>query len=127
MLQEQAFFDVLSDEIRRRILVLILKEAELCVCELFCALDMPQPKVSRHLGVMREAAVLAVRRESTRVFYRLHPQLPQWAHHALEALAQGTVFLPLYQQDARRLAGMANRPVKCTVPESGQQVPANAD
>ncbi len=65
MLETQAFFDVLSDEIRRRVLCLLLKEGELCVCELFQALDLPQPKVSRHLGVMRDAGVLSVRREGT--------------------------------------------------------------
>jgi ArsR family transcriptional regulator len=42
MLSEQEFFDVLSDPIRRRILVLLMGEGELCVCELYQALDMPQ-------------------------------------------------------------------------------------
>ncbi|MDO9188995.1 MAG: metalloregulator ArsR/SmtB family transcription factor [Sulfurimicrobium sp.] len=62
-MNEQFFFESLSDETRRRILVLILKHEELCVCELFQALDVPQPKVSRHLAVLREAVVLAQRRE----------------------------------------------------------------
>ena len=75
-MNEQSFFESLSDETRRRILVLILKHEELCVCELFQALDVPQPKVSRHLAVLRDAGVLAQRREGTWVFYRLDPQLP---------------------------------------------------
>lgn len=71
MFSEQAFFDILSDETRRRLLVLLTKESELCVCELQSALDMSQPKISRHLGVMREAELLTVRREGTWVFYRI--------------------------------------------------------
>ncbi len=46
MINEQALFDILSDETRRRLLCLLLKESELCVCELFYALDMAQPKIS---------------------------------------------------------------------------------
>lgn len=112
-MNEQDFFDALSDEIRRRILVLLLKEGELCVCELQHALDMPQPKISRHLGVMREAQMLALRREGTWVYYRAHPQLPLWAYRILENLAQGAAASPLCRGDAARLDGMANRPARC--------------
>ncbi len=111
MLETQALFDVLSDEIRRRILCLLLKEGELCVCELFQALDLPQPKVSRHLGVMRDAGVLSVRREGTWVYYRLDAQLPLWAYKVLESMAQGASFA----EDAQRLEVMTNRPARCGI------------
>lgn len=113
MLSEQAFFDSLSEETRRRILALLLKEGELCVCELQSALDMPQPKISRHLAVLREADVLVMRREGTWVYYRIHAQLPLWAYRMLEALAQGIAGAPAYVADARRLETMANRPARC--------------
>jgi len=113
MLNEQSFFDVLSDETRRRILSLILREGELCVCELFFALNLPQPKVSRHLGVMREAQVLSVRRDGTWVFYRLHSHLPLWAAKVIEAMTHGIEHSPQYQDDEKQLALMTNRPVKC--------------
>lgn len=109
MFETQALFDVLSDEIRRRILCLLLKEGELCVCELFQALGLPQPKVSRHLAVMRDAAVLSVRREGTWVFYRLDAQLPLWAYKVIESMAQGASFAG----DVQRLETMPNRPVRC--------------
>ena len=111
MLETQALFDVLSDEIRRRTLCLLLKEGELCVCELFQALALPQPKVSRHLGVMRDAGVLSVRREGTWVFYRLDAQLPLWSYKVIENMAQGVSFT----EDAQRLEAMPNRPVRCCV------------
>ncbi len=113
MVNEQAFFDVLSDETRRRILNLLVKEGELCVCELFFALDMPQPKVSRHLAAMRGAGVLTIRKEGTFVYYRLQPQLPMWAFKVLEMMAQGVMLVPVYCHDGDRLSGMSNRPAKC--------------
>jgi ArsR family transcriptional regulator, arsenate/arsenite/antimonite-responsive transcriptional repressor len=111
MLETQALFDVLSDEIRRRTLCLLLKEGELCVCELFQALALPQPKVSRHLAVMRDAGVLSVRREGTWIFYRLDAQLPLWAYKVIENMAQGASFA----EDAQRLETMPNRPARCCV------------
>jgi len=113
MLREQAFFNVLSDETRRRLLALVLREGELCVCELFYALEVSQPKVSRHLAVMREAGLFSVRREGTWVFYRLDAQLPQWAAGILELMTQGSARAPLFQHDARRLSVMPERPATC--------------
>ena len=115
MLNEQYFFDVLSDETRRRILNLILKEKELCVCELFYSLEIPQPKVSRHLAVMRESGVLAMRKEGTWVFYRIHPQLPFWAVKVLEAMTEARVKASPYRDDEKTLALMSNRPARCCV------------
>ena len=43
-------FKCLADETRVRLMLLITREDELCVCELTCALDESQPKVSRHLA-----------------------------------------------------------------------------
>jgi len=113
MLNDQAYFEALADPIRRRILVLLLKQGELCVCELYQALDLPQPKVSRHLGVLRTAEILIMRREGTWVFYRLHAQLPLWAYRVLEALAQSMEQSPLIQGDCKRLEEMPDRPVRC--------------
>ncbi len=112
-MNEQSYFESLSDETRRRILVLILKHEELCVCELFQALDVPQPKVSRHLAVLREAEVLAQRREGTWVFYRLDPHIPAWAYRMLGLLVEGVENGICYCEDAERLAKATNRPVRC--------------
>ncbi|MEW6313037.1 MAG: metalloregulator ArsR/SmtB family transcription factor [Pseudomonadota bacterium] len=89
MLDVGQFFDILADPTRRRILLLLLKARERCVCEIFQMLEMPQPKVSRHLAVMRAAGVLAARRDGTWVYYRLHPQFPLWAARIIDAMAEG--------------------------------------
>lgn len=44
-------FAALADPIRLRCLALIAARQELCVCELVGALELPQPKVSRHLAI----------------------------------------------------------------------------
>jgi ArsR family transcriptional regulator, arsenate/arsenite/antimonite-responsive transcriptional repressor len=84
-----AFFEALSDPIRRRILSLLLIHDERCVCDLNAALDAPQPKVSRHLGVLREAGLVLTRREGVWMHYRLHPDLPAWAVRVLWHMKEG--------------------------------------
>ena len=88
-LDEQAFFDALADPIRRRILALLLDADERCVCELHGALAAPQPKVSRHLGVLREAGLVLARRNGVWMHYRIHPQLPAWALRVLIHMRDG--------------------------------------
>ena len=66
-------FALLADPTRLRCVVLLQREGELCVCELVHALDLPQPKVSRHLALLREAGVVEDRRAGQWVHYRLHP------------------------------------------------------
>jgi ArsR family transcriptional regulator, arsenate/arsenite/antimonite-responsive transcriptional repressor len=88
-LDEQAFFDALADPIRRRILALLLDADERCVCELHGALAAPQPKVSRHLGVLREAGLVLARRNGVWMHYRIHPQLPAWSLRVLIHMRDG--------------------------------------
>lgn len=112
MTDAQLVFESLSDATRRRILALLLNQGELCVCELVAALDQPQPKISRHLAVMREAGLTAMRRDGTWIFYRLHPELPLWAYRILE-IAGRDAAEPDSPEDGARLAGMKDRPVRC--------------
>jgi DNA-binding transcriptional ArsR family regulator len=70
-------FKALGDETRLRI-VALLAHGELCVCHLEDALRISQPKVSRHLAILRAAGVVDHRREGTWVYYRLAPQAEAW-------------------------------------------------
>lgn len=97
-------FELLSDGTRRRLLTLLLDEREVCVCRLVDALREPQPKVSRHLAALREAGVLASRRQRTWVMYRLDPELPGWAVRVLAMLSEGARREPEYAEDCHRLA-----------------------
>jgi ubiquinone/menaquinone biosynthesis C-methylase UbiE/DNA-binding transcriptional ArsR family regulator len=66
----QKVFKTLADPTRVRILRL-LEQEELIVGELMDILGMAQSRVSRHLAVLREAGLLADRRDGTFVAYRL--------------------------------------------------------
>jgi len=114
MLDPNQFFDILADETRRRVLVLLLKSQERCVCDIFQVLGLSQPKVSRHLAVMREAGVLSARKEGTWVHYRIHPQLPLWAVRILESMVQGVGESAPYVADAGLLQGCGENKV-CTL------------
>jgi ArsR family transcriptional regulator, arsenate/arsenite/antimonite-responsive transcriptional repressor len=63
-------FKALSDETRIRIIKL-LEHGELCVCDIGAALDMIQPKVSFHLGVLKNAGLLKDRKQGKWVHYSL--------------------------------------------------------
>lgn len=97
------FFAALADPIRLRSLVLMAVEGELCVCELVAALDMPQPKISRYLAVMRDAALLSDRREAQWVLYALAPGLPSWTQAAIEAAIEVVKAEPQHARDLKRL------------------------
>ncbi len=59
-----------ADPCRLRILKL-LKEGELCVCEIMTALDRRQSSTSHHLSVLREAELVRERRDGKWSYYRL--------------------------------------------------------
>jgi len=63
-------FKALSEEIRLRILNL-LREGELCVCDLMAVLDLPQSTISRHLAYLRNAGWVEGRRQGLWMHYRL--------------------------------------------------------
>ncbi|MDD3846585.1 MAG: metalloregulator ArsR/SmtB family transcription factor [Syntrophorhabdaceae bacterium] len=70
MKEVTAKFKALSDETRLRILKL-LEGGELCVCDIVSALDMVQPKVSFHLGVLKKAKFLKDRKDGKWMHYRI--------------------------------------------------------
>ena len=93
-MDQQILFEALGDPIRRRILAMLLDSDERCVCAMHGALDAPQPKVSRHLAVLREAGLVLARREGVWMHYRIHPDLPAWAYRVLLHMKDGMPPLP---------------------------------
>lgn len=63
-------FRALADPCRLKILYL-LKEGELCVCEIMVGLDRPQSTTSHHLSILREAGLVRERRDGRWSRYRL--------------------------------------------------------
>jgi len=77
-------FRALGDETRLR-MVAMLSHGELCVCHLEKALDLPQPNVSRQLGILRMAGVVDARREGKWIHYRLARPSDETRARVLEA------------------------------------------
>ncbi|MFZ2289842.1 MAG: metalloregulator ArsR/SmtB family transcription factor [Halopseudomonas yangmingensis] len=101
-------FKCLADDTRARIALLVTLEQELCVCELTAALDQAQPKISRHLALLRGCGVLEDRRNGQWVYYRLHPQLPAWVGEMLRSTLGSNV--QWLREDVQRLWHMRERP-----------------
>jgi DNA-binding transcriptional ArsR family regulator len=66
-------FEVLAEPTRRRILDLLL-EGPRPVGELVDRLGLSQPGVSKHLRVLREAGLVAVRKDAQRRWYELRTE-----------------------------------------------------
>ena len=103
-------FKCLADETRVRMVLLIEREQELCVCELTCAMDESQPKISRHLALLRNCGLLADRRQGQWVYYRLHSQLPEWVGDILKITGEAN--RGWLEQQTYRLNGMGDRPTR---------------
>ncbi|MEO5341437.1 MAG: metalloregulator ArsR/SmtB family transcription factor [Magnetococcus sp. MYC-9] len=113
MLTPEILMKSLVDETRLRCVMLLVAERELCVCEFGYALGEPQPKISRHLGTLREHHVAQDRRAGQWVYYRLHPELPSWAVRIIQAVAQGLERSEIHTGDRERLLTMPGRPGRC--------------
>ena len=84
-----ALFKALADDTRVRVCLLLTRFPELCVCELTEALQLSQPKISRHLALLRNQGLLADRRQGQWIYYRLHPALPDWARNVVQQAIMG--------------------------------------
>lgn len=95
-------FKALGDETRLRI-VALLSHGELCVCHIQEGLQLPQPSVSRQLGVLRAAGLVEDRREGTWVYYRLRPQEDPDCERQLRGLVRGFAKDPSLRREVERL------------------------
>ena len=103
MEQATHFFHALSNEIRLRIVLLLASEPQLSVCQLVRILDLPQPKVSRHLAVLREAGVVTVDRRAQWICYSLGQTLQPWQRKVVEATREEVRETAQYIEDQRKL------------------------
>jgi ArsR family transcriptional regulator len=103
------FFKCLSDETRLRCVALLQKQGRLCVCELTAALDLSQPKISRHLALLRQCGLLLDSREGQWIYYQINPQLPDWAFPILANALAAVEVTGALQNDLERLHNSINR------------------
>ena len=105
-----SLFRLLSDPTRLRCVVLLCLEPSLCVCELTHALDLSQPKVSRHLAMLREGGLVVDERRGQWVHYRLAGDLPGWVRAIVDAAVEAQRQSGQIGRDSLRLKAMGGRP-----------------
>jgi DNA-binding transcriptional ArsR family regulator len=64
-------FNAIAEPKRRRVLD-VLSRGERPVNDLVATLGWPQPQVSKHLGVLRQVGLVAVRREGRQQMYKIN-------------------------------------------------------
>jgi DNA-binding transcriptional ArsR family regulator len=105
------YFSVLGEPTRLRILHALCQE-EKCVNEIIKVTGLAQANVSRHLGLMYQAGMLARRRDGTQIFYRV----------------ADPVYVELCRTVSTQVAGRSDAvPPSSPVPQTGanRQPPAN--
>jgi ArsR family transcriptional regulator len=95
-------FRAFSDRTRLRILNM-LRTGETCVCDLVGVLDVPQPKVSRHLAYLRRAKLVTARKEGLWMHYRLAPATTEFHKSLLSCLGCCFRSVPELSKDIERL------------------------
>jgi ArsR family transcriptional regulator len=101
-------FKCLADDTRLKAMLLIEQEQELCVCELVEALQLSQPKISRHLAQLRNCQLLSDRRQGQWVYYRINEKLEPWVKAIISSsLANNSKTI---ESCMKRLKKMADRP-----------------
>jgi len=64
-------YSLLAGETRLKIITLLTKSGELCVCDLASVLEMTPAAVSQHLSRLRSGRLVQSRRDGMTIYYRL--------------------------------------------------------
>lgn len=90
----EALFHALSDATRLAILEM-LRDGEQCVCDLQDELDAAQSRLSFHLRVLKEAGLVADRREGRWSYYTIVPGALAEVHDLAVAMQPRKGVLPV--------------------------------
>ena len=96
-------FKSLADETRLRLLLLLQGRAELCVCDLMHALEMPQSTVSRHLAYLKKNGWLDDRRGGVWMYYSLTKNLDPFLQAQSVLVVSSLADTPVCRTDKERL------------------------
>jgi len=93
----------LGDPTRLRIVQLLNGRDELCVCEIVEALQVPQYSISRHLGVLKAAGVVADWRQGKWMHYAVDSRLSDEERGVVVAVCTRAQQEAVARRDRRRL------------------------
>ncbi len=104
-----AFFGVLADEARLKMLWLLFNHRELCVCDFMEVLGITQSKASRHLRILYRAGLVTDRRDGLWVYYALRPLEPGLGKSQLAELCEHLAGRPAAVQLLAKLSTWRGR------------------
>lgn len=102
----------LADETRIRILN-ILKDEELCVCEIEAVLDITQSNASRHLNRLTNAKILDNYKVGNYVYYKIDKDGIKEYPFIKEIIEEHTMKYALYRKDYDRLKKYKKSGLSC--------------
>ena len=111
------FFKLLSDETRFRVIMLLM-EKELAVCELVGILDLPQPKVSKALGKLRDLGLVLDERKEKYMYYSINPEKERFIK-ILKETKNSCDNLCIISKDTKKLIEKDYIPVCCDIDKNG--------
>ena len=113
----------LGDNTRLRLLNL-MGDQEICVCYFVEILDQPQPKISRDLAYLRNAGIVAARRDGKWIHYRIVMPPNEGAAKVLLQILQWFKEEKAMQADRARLTKACCAPEKFVMlQEAPRQIP----
>src|SRR5208282_1183073 len=96
-------FNAIAEPRRRQIVELLARRGALAVGTLVVTLGLPQPAVSKHLGVLRKVGVVAVVKQGKQRVYNLEAAKLKTVHDWVKA------FEDLWAQQLDRIKELAER------------------
>jgi len=84
----------LYDETRVKLLKFLDKHGALCVCDLQESFGMTQPRLSRHLKILKEARFLSLKRDGRWAYYTIRNPLDRFRLSAIEEIRTLLIELP---------------------------------
>ena len=81
-------FNAIAEPRRREIVEILARRGALTVGTLVAAMSLPQPAVSKHLGVLRKVGVVAVAKQGQQRVYSLQADKLKTVHDWVQAFEQ---------------------------------------
>lgn len=109
----------LADETRIRILNL-LKEGELCVCELELLMNINQSNASRHLNKLTTAKLITFEKRALYVYYKINQSILEECPFLKEFMDKELNKLKKYEQDKQNLMAYKQSGITCEELKDGK-------
>jgi DNA-binding transcriptional ArsR family regulator len=108
-------FNAIAEPRRRQLVEVLAKRGALSVGDLVATLRLPQPTISKHLGVLREVGVVTVEKQGRQRVYELQAEKLKEIHDWVRA------FESLWDHQLDRIKQRAEERAKVAEKNSGRE------